>query len=82
MSIRSATRTAVTVLTTVATAAVLAGATGAVAAADPPALDVETCSTTLARAQSWPGTLTDGVRLVSDGYVSSLTHQAVCPQPL
>lgn len=78
MSTRSALRSTVTALTTVATAAVLVGVTGSFAAADPPALDSETCSTTLARAAAWPGALSADTHLVSDGFVSYLSRQPVC----
>jgi len=63
--------------TVVVTAALIA-AGGSVATADPPALDQESCTTSLARAQVWPGTLTDGVRLVSDGFGSYLSRNPVC----
>jgi len=51
---------------------------GSVASADPPALDPETCGNTLDRAQAWPGTLTDDVRLVSDAYDSYLSRHESC----
>jgi len=56
----------------------LVGFGGSVATADPPALDPETCGNTLDRAQAWPGTLTEDVRLVSDGYDSYLSRHPVC----
>ena len=56
----------------------LVGVGGSVATADPPALDPETCANSLDRAQVWPGTLTDEVRLVSDGFASYLARSPVC----
>lgn len=56
----------------------LVGFGGSVATADPPALDPETCGNTLDRAQAWPGTLNDDVRLVSDAYDSYLSRHPVC----
>jgi hypothetical protein len=56
----------------------LVGAGGSVASADPPALDPETCGNTLDRAQAWPGTLVDDVRLVSDGFDSYLARNPSC----
>jgi hypothetical protein len=77
MSIRRslAQRTAVL---TVTAAAVLAVAGLSPAAADPPALNVDSCEQTLLRAAVWPGTGTDGVRLVSDAYDYYLSRQAAC----
>jgi hypothetical protein len=62
----------------IASAVVLVAATGSVAAADPPALDQDPCATALFRAASWPGTSSDGTRLVSDGFVSYLAQQSPC----
>ena len=62
-------------------AAALVGATTSVAAADPPALNQDSCSTTLARAAIWPGTMSDGdseIRLVSDAFDSYLSRQSPC----
>ena len=56
----------------------LVGFGGSVASADPPALDPETCGNVLDRAQQWPGTLTDDVRLVSDGFDSYLGRASAC----
>jgi hypothetical protein len=63
--------------TFVATVA-LVGFGGSVATADPPALNPETCGNTLDRAQEWPGSLTDDVRLVSDGFDSYLSRHESC----
>jgi hypothetical protein len=63
---------------TVVATATLIGFGSAVAGADPPALDPETCGNVLDRAQAWPGTLDDDVRLVSDGYGSYLARDPVC----
>ncbi len=57
---------------------VLVGSGGAVATADPPALDPETCANVLDRVQVWPGTTGDGVRLVSDGFDSYLARHPSC----
>ena len=60
---------------------VLIGTTGSVAAADPPALDQDSCSTTLAKVTLWPGTMSDGdseIRLVSDAFDSYLSRQSSC----
>lgn len=48
------------------------------AAADPPALDRDPCATSSARAAAWPGEGPDGIRLVSDAYVSYLARQSEC----
>jgi hypothetical protein len=69
----------------VATALVLVGVTGGVAAADPPALNRETCTTAAMNVQAWPGTMSTGgdeVQLVSDAYVSYVSHQAGCTPDL
>jgi hypothetical protein len=63
---------------TVAVTVALVGFGGSVASADPPALDPETCSNTLDRAQFFPGTLGDDVRLVSDGFDSYLARHPSC----
>ena len=68
-----------------AAAVVLIGATGSVAAADPPSLNANECAATLGAAGLWPGTIDDGdhgIRLVSDGYDSDLSRQPKCtPDP-
>jgi hypothetical protein len=56
----------------------LVGVGGSVASADPPALDPETCANVLDRVQVWPGTTSDGVRLVSDGFDSYLAGHPSC----
>ena len=56
----------------------LVGFGGSVATADPPALDPETCGNILDRAQVWPGTLSDDVRVVSDAYDSYLSRHESC----
>jgi hypothetical protein len=69
----------------VATALVLVGAAGGVAAADPPALNRETCTTAAMNVQAWPGTMSNGddeVQLVSDAYVSYVSHKAGCTPDL
>ena len=63
---------------TFAVTAALVGAGGSVAAADPPALDTETCANLLDRAQFFPGTLDDDVRLVSDGFDGYLSRHSAC----
>jgi hypothetical protein len=67
-----------TAVLTVTAAAVLAVAGLSPAAADPPALDVDPCEQTLLLAAAWPGTSSDGVRLVSDAYDYYLSRQAAC----
>ena len=63
-------------------AAVLVGAAGGVALADPPALHRNDCAATVAHVNAWPGTTGDGVRLVSDAYVSRLSRSEAClPNP-
>jgi hypothetical protein len=64
-----------------AMAVVLAGATAGTAAAKPPALDLDTCATTLAGAGSWPGAMSGAagvIRLVSDGHDGYLSRSAAC----
>jgi hypothetical protein len=61
-----------------ASAVVLVAATGSVAAADPPALNRDSCATALVRAASWPSTSSDDIRLVSDGFVTHLSQQSPC----
>ena len=56
----------------------LVGLGSSVANADPPALDPQTCGDNLDRAQAWPGTLTDDVRLVSDSFDSYLGRTSAC----
>ena len=48
------------------------------AAADPPAFDVDPCEQALMRAAAWPGTGSNGARLVSDAYDLHLSRQAAC----
>ncbi len=67
-----------TAVLTVTAAAVLAVVGLSPAAADPPALNVDSCEQTLLRAAVRPGTGTDGVRLVSDAYDHYLSRQAAC----
>lgn len=57
---------------------VLVGASGSLASADPPALNENPCATVLFRAAIWPGTTSDGTRLVSDGFVTHLSRQTPC----
>jgi hypothetical protein len=80
MSVRTPHRTRSAVVT-VAAAVVLVGATGSVAAADPPSLNRDPCVTSLAKLTVWPGTMTVDdreVRLVSDAFASYLGRQAEC----
>ena len=66
---------------TLATVAVLLGTTAGVAAADPPSLNRNDCTATLAAAGVWPGTMSaDGgsIRLVSDSFDGYLSRQAGC----
>ena len=56
----------------------LVGVGGSVASADPPALNPATCGNILDRAQAWPGTISDDVRVVSDGYDSYLSRHESC----
>jgi hypothetical protein len=81
MSARPSHRTGRRAVTTVAAAVFMAGAVGGVAAADPPALDRDPCSVTIAAAGVWPGTLDvdhHQYRLVSDAYDSYLSRQPEC----
>ena len=48
------------------------------AAADPPALDFDTCSNSLQKVTTWPGTLGDGSTHFSDAYESYLLRQPAC----
>ena len=48
------------------------------AAADPPAVDFDPCVNTLDRAGQWPGTLSDGSRVFSDGFDGYLGRQSAC----
>jgi hypothetical protein len=68
-----------------ASAAVVAGVLFTMsgpAAADPPAVDFDPCVNTLDRAGQWPGTLSDGSRVFSDGFDSYLGRQPACnPTP-
>ena len=80
MSIRHYHRTR-SVTIALVSAVVLTGVSTSVAAADPRALDRDPCSTTLARAAIWPGTMYVGdaeVRLVSDAFDSYLSRQSPC----
>ena len=74
MSVR---RTAVPVLVSLATAGLIASS-GGVASAEPRPVDTDPCATTLARAAVWPGVVADGVRLVSDAFVTHLSEQPEC----
>ncbi|TQN41473.1 hypothetical protein FHU33_0841 [Blastococcus colisei] len=68
-------------LVTVALAGGLVVLPPTTASADPPDLDLPTCSSTLARAQVWPGlvpTPEGQYRHVSDGFVSYLLRQPEC----
>ncbi len=70
-------RTAVSVVAVLAT--LVLGPS--VAAADPPALNRDQCSVSLARAGHWPGgmeTSTGTVRFVSDAYDRYLSAQPPC----
>ncbi|HZB21801.1 MAG TPA: hypothetical protein VE463_18335 [Blastococcus sp.] len=67
-----------TAVLTVTAAAVLTVAGLSPAAADPPALNVDSCEQTLLRATAWPSTGSDGVRFVSDAYDYYLSRQAAC----
>ncbi|HLM06877.1 MAG TPA: hypothetical protein VK402_16985 [Blastococcus sp.] len=84
MSIRlpSARRTA---SVTLVAAAVLVGASGGMALADPPALNRDDCAASLAHAGEFPGTMSFGsgsIRLVSDAYDGYLSRSAACaPDP-
>ena len=71
-------RRAGTLVLTAAAIVLTGGVTGGVAAADPPGLDPESCSSTLARAAAWPGPMDDGYRLVSDSYDGYLSRQPAC----
>ncbi|MGY1805570.1 hypothetical protein ACI78T_19970 [Blastococcus sp. SYSU D00922] len=66
-------------------AAALVGGTAGIAAADPPALNRDACSVSIAAAGVWPGTLDTAhhqYRLVSDAYDSYLSRQADCSPDL
>jgi hypothetical protein len=76
MSARRARGLAASFTCVVTVALVAAG--GSVASADPPSLDPETCANVLDRAQAWPGTLDDAVRLVSDAFDSYLARLPFC----
>ena len=81
MSIRrSSSRGALAAGVTVASVILLTDASTAVAAADPPALNYETCATTLDRVQVWPGVVSAApdVRLVSDSFDSYVYRQPRC----
>ena len=64
-------------VTAAATASVLFVLGGA-AAADPPALDFDSCANTLDRAAKWPDTLGDGSRHYSDGFDGYLSRRPAC----
>jgi hypothetical protein len=69
-------------LATVALAGGLVVLGPSAASADPPPLDLPTCSSTLARALVWPGVVVTPERQyrhVSDGFVSYLLRQPECP---
>ena len=81
MSIRPATRKVRTATITLAAAVVLVGASSSAALAEPQPYDEDTCVLSLARANSWPGSMSDGddtVRLVSDAYTSYLSRKGSC----
>ena len=77
MSIRRARNATITLAATVA----LIGASGSAALAEPQPYDEDTCVLSLARAGSWPGSMSDGddtVRLVSDAFTSYLSRAGAC----
>ena len=85
MSARLSHRTGRRAVITVAAGVLMAGAVSGVAAADPPALDRDPCSVTIAAAGVWPGTLDvehHQYRLASDAYDSYLSRQPVCSPDL
>jgi hypothetical protein len=84
MSTRRPTRTRALGATVAVTVAVLVGATGSAALADPPAGDDRTpsCSTSLGEVDDWPGTGPDGRQLFSDAYERYLLSQPACATPL
>ena len=85
MSARLSHRTGRRAVITVAAGVLMAGAVSGVAAADPPALDRDPCSVTIAAAGVWPGTLDvqhHQYRLVSDAYDSYLSRQPECSPDL
>jgi len=66
---------------TIAAAVVLVGAGSSAAVAEPQPYDEDTCVLSLARAGSWPGSMSDGddtVRLVSDAFTSYLSRKGAC----
>ncbi len=83
MSTRRPTRTRVLGATVAVTAAVLVGATGPAAFADPPAGDDRTpsCHASLGEVDDWPGIGPDGRQLFSDAYERYLLTQPACATP-
>jgi len=73
---RTIRRTMVVMSTAVATGLLLT--VGGPAAADPPGVDFDPCANTLQRAAQWPGELSDGSHLFSDGFASYLSRRQVC----
>ena len=64
-----------------AAAALLVGASSSAALAEPQPGDRNDCVLALARAGSWPGSMSDGgdtVRLVSDAFTSYLSRTGGC----
>jgi hypothetical protein len=85
MSARLSHRSGRRALVTVAGTVLMVGAVSGIAAADPPALDRDPCSVTIAAAGVWPGTYDTGnhqYRLVSDAYDSYLARQPECSPDL
>ncbi|TFV87813.1 hypothetical protein [Blastococcus sp. CT_GayMR16] len=82
MSIRhTLARRSRTATITIAAAAVLVGAGSGAALAEPQPGDRDDCVLALARAGSWPGSMSDGndtVRLVSDAFTSYLSRTGGC----
>jgi hypothetical protein len=81
MSIRLAARRSRTATITLAAAVVLVGAGSSAALAEPQPYDEDACVLSLAKAGSWPGSMSDGsdtVRLVSDAFTSYLSRKGAC----
>ena len=79
---RTTRRTAAAAATAATAAAVVLLGLGGSATADPPAVDFDPCVNTLERAGQWPGTLSDGYRVFSDGFDGYLGRQSACnPAP-
>lgn len=77
MSIRRARNATITI----AAAVVLVGAGSSAAVAEPRPYHGDPCVLSLARAGSWPGSMSDGddtVRLVSDAFTSYLSREGAC----